>query len=485
VADRLSSFLGIFQRLSPGQRLAALTLCGATAVAIVLVAVWAASPEYSVLYAELDADEGGAILERLQSDQVDYRLKDGGNTILVPRDKVHEVRLRLAGQGLPRGGGAGYEILDQGKLGWTDFVQKFQYRRALEGEIARTIQTLEEVQQARVHLVIPEPSLFTEDQKPTTASLVVRLRPGARLRPGQVRGMVHLVASAVEGLDAENVAVLDTSGNLLSNGQGGDPLAATTDQMSLARNIEEHLSQKAQSMLEAVLGPRKAIVRISAELDWEKVESTIESFDGDNPVVRSEERSEETGTDGSRTENSITNFEIGRRVETVIGAAGTIRKLTGAVFVDGSYEETADGQKQHVPRTDEEMQTLAQLTRAAIGFDAERGDELRVENISFDTTSMDEERRQMEKSHRTQQIIDVGTKVGGVLVALLLLLIFRAFLRKTARSASAPIPLPEPMSARGAAAPVSGSQAEAEVLRLSHEQPENVARLLRTWIREG
>jgi flagellar M-ring protein FliF len=481
--------LEALRKLPSGQRLLLLTVGAALVVVLVLLAVWAASPEYAVLYARLDPQEAGAIVDRLQGDQVPYKIRDGGSTILVPRDKVYEVRLRLAGQGLPSGGGRGYEILDQGKLGWTEFIQKYQYRRALEGEIARTIQTLEEVQQARVHLVIPEPALFKEDEKPTTASVVVRLRPGARLQPGQVRGIVHLVASAVEGLSAENVTVLDTSGKLLSPGQAaGEDFVASADQMALARNVEEYLANKVQSMLEAVLGPGKAIVRITADLDWEKVERTIESYDAENPVVRSEQRTEGVQADGSRTESTVTNYEISRRIERVVDAAGTIRRLTGAVFVDGTYRESPDGKREYVPRSDEEMKKIVALTKAALGFDEERGDELRVENIAFDTSALDKEREEMEKAHRMQQILEIATRVGGLLFAILLLLVFRALLRKLTQSAPAPTPEPQAQEAAPAGEPglqLSQNPTEQELQRLTQQSPENVARLIRAWIREG
>ncbi|MBD3337418.1 MAG: flagellar M-ring protein FliF [Candidatus Eisenbacteria bacterium] len=481
----LASAGRLFNQLSPGQRVLTVVLGGGTIVALVLLAMWVSSPQFAILYAGLDPEEAGAIVDRLQSDQVEYKLQDGGRTVMVPRDKVYEVRLRLANQGLPRGGGRGYEIMDQGKLGWSDFVQKFQHRRALEGEIARTIQTLDEIRQARVHLVVPEPSLFTEDEKPTTASVVVALRPGSRLGGGHVRGMVHLVASAVEGLVAENVTVLDTSGNLLSSGMGENGFAATSEQMSLTRDVEQRLAEKAQSMLDAVLGPNKSIVRLTAELDWEKVDRTIESYDADNPAVVSEQTTSGVNPDGTRTENAVTNYEISRRVEHVIGAAGTIKKLTGAVFVDGTYTEQPDGTRGYQARTPEEMKKLSELTKAAVGFDAGRGDELQVENISFDTSAQERQRRQMEKSHRLQQIVDLATRVGGIVVALLLILGFRSLLKRFSREAPPPASAaPQPVGS-GAMQPAEGDPREAEVRRLANESPEVTARLVRAWIHGG
>ncbi|MBU1701724.1 MAG: flagellar M-ring protein FliF [Candidatus Eisenbacteria bacterium] len=478
------SFIGrLFHQLTPGQRLLTLTLGGALIVTLILLSLWASSPEYAILYARLDPEEAGSIVERLQSEKVDYELRDGGTTVVVPKDKVYEARLSLANQGLPRTGSRGYEIMDQGKMGWTDFIQKFQHRRALEGEIARTIQTLEEIQQARVHLVIPEESLFQEDQNKTTASVVVRLNAGARLASGHVRGIVHLVASAVEGLETDNVTILDTAGNLLSN-TGGTNFAASSDQMELTRNVEDHLARKAQSMLEAVLGPNKAIVRLTAELDWEKVDRTIETYDAENPAIISEQTTSGTNSDGSSSESSTTNYEFSKRMERVLGSAGTLKKLTGAVFIDGTYTVDENGVRQYTTRSAEEMQKLTQLIKAALGFSNDRGDELNVENIAFDTTSLDTERQEMEKTHKMQQVIDIVTRIGGLIIAVLLIFAFRGLLKKMYKRPATPEAEIRKREIEILREP-EGDPLELEVRRLSNESPDVTARLIRAWMHEG
>jgi flagellar M-ring protein FliF len=279
------------------------------------------------------------------------------------------------------------------------------------------------------------------------------------------------------------VTILDTAGNLLSNGGGAD-FAASNDQMELTRNIEEHLTRKAQSMLEAVLGPNKAIVRLTAELDWEKVDRTIETVDAENPAVVSEQISSGTNPDGSSSESSTTNYEFSKRMERVLGSAGTLKKLTGAVFIDGTYTANEAGERQYAARSAEEMQKLTQLIKAAVGFDTDRGDELSVENIAFDTTSLDQERREMEKTHQMQQIVDIATRVGGLLIAIFLIFGFRGLLKKMYKRP----PTPEAEIRKREIEKLKEPEAdplESEVRRLSNESPDVTARLIRAWIHEG
>jgi flagellar M-ring protein FliF len=255
----------IWERL-PGTQRATIVMIGIALVAIIIfVGTWASRTEYAVLYGNLDPEDAGAVTEELRSQNVAYKLGNGGRTVLVPNDKVYDTRLTLASAGLPNNNSQGYELLDTSKLGWTDFVQKLQFRRALEGEIGRTIQSLDAVQAARVHIVMPEPSLFVEETRQPTASIMVKVRPGASLREAEVRGIVHLVASSVEGLQPGQVTVIDTSGRLLSSPQDpNDLLGSSSDQLTLARSIEEGLARKAQSALEQVLGPNRAVVRVAA-----------------------------------------------------------------------------------------------------------------------------------------------------------------------------------------------------------------------------
>ncbi len=494
--ELLSRMGAVWRRLNPNQKLLFGTLGAAFVVMVVSLGLWVARPEYGVLFANLDPADGSGIIDELSSQNITYRVEGGGRTILIPKERVYETRLSLAGRGLP-GSGSGYEILDTNKLGWTDFVQKFQYRRALEGEIARTIQSIAEIQAARVHLATPEPSLFINEEKPATASVMVRLRPGGRLSGANVQGIVHLVSSAVENLSPENVTVIDMRGNLLSQPKGDQLLGATADQISIVRGLEEQLGEKVQTLLETVLGPGKSVVRIAAEMDFQKAERTVESYDADSPVVRSEERSEGSDTEGGRSETSTTNYEISRTVERIVSPSGNVRRITASVFVDGTYRDLADGSTEYVPREAGEMQKFEGIIRNAIGFDAARGDQLTVENIAFDTSYLDRERMEMEKTQRMQMITDVGGRVVTIVVILVLLLFLARSLKRMrlapgpatkaevgrrvdVRSAEVMDEFPElPMDNPRAV------QIQTKVKTLAQESPDSLARLIRMWVKDA
>lgn len=487
---KLSQF---WQRLNPNQRLLFGTLGMAFVILVVSLAAWSGRPHYATLFANLDPGDGSSIVDQLRTRKIPYKVEDGGRTILVPEPKVYETRLLLAGNGLP-GSGSGYEILDSNKLGWTDFVQKLQYRRALEGEIARSIQTLEEVQSARIHLVQPEPSLFVENEKPATASVVLRLKSGTRLSPGHVQGIVHLVSSAVEGLQPENVTLIDTRGNLLSAPQADAALGGTADQITIQRGLEEQLTNKVQSLLEAVLGPGKSVVRISAEMDFRVAERTVESFDAENPVVRSEESRTETAADGGKSESATTNYEISRTLETMKVPSGTIKRLTASVFVDGTYRALPKGEKEYAARSPEEMQKFDGIIRNALGFDATRGDRLTVENVAFDTSVLDQEKKEMEKSDRMRLLVSVGSRVvTGAIVLFLFLALLRAM--KRMRPADGPrgaVGHSFDRTVGGGVMPILPEKMEdprAELIQqriqeLSRTSPDGLGRLLRSWLHE-
>lgn len=491
--DPLGKLGQFWSRLNSNQKVLVGGLSAAFVALVLFVLSWASQPDYAVLFANLEPADGSSILDRLRTDKIPYQVRDGGRTILVPQNSVHETRLSLAGAGLP-GSGTGYEILDTNKLGWTDFVQKLQYRRALEGEIARTIQTLEEVQAARVHLVIPEPSLFVSEEKPTTASVVLRMKPGGRLAAPQVRGIVHLVSSAVEGLHPEDVTLLDVMGNLLSQPHQDPLVGVTSDQISLVRGLEEQLTGKVQTLLETVLGPGKAVVRIAAEMSFEKKEETLESYDAESPVVRSEERTDQTGSDGSKTESATTNYEISKKVAHISSPTGQIKRLTASVFVDGTYGGTGK-QKTYVPRTADELTKFENIIRTAVGFDPARGDLLTVENVQFDTSAIDRERKEMENAGRLELLMNVGSKVGSAaLVLIVLFMLVKVLRRSTSESGE--------RSTRGVDVTVGGGgpalleskhveediefkRIQYKLQELAKEKPEDLGRLVRIWLRES
>ncbi|HSH00512.1 MAG TPA: flagellar basal-body MS-ring/collar protein FliF, partial [candidate division Zixibacteria bacterium] len=324
----LSSFV---QRMTASQALMLLGVTAGLIAGIVVVVNFLGSANYSVLYSGLDQAAAGEVIAYLDESKIPYELSGGGGTIMVPDDRVYKARMSLAAQGLPSTGTSGYSIFDETNFGMTDFLQKLNYKRALEGELTRSIMEIREVRSARVHIVIPQERLFAKDKKEPTASILLKLA-GGELSERQISGIKHLVASSVEGLAPSNISIIDYEGNLLSSDQERDSLAGlSASQLGVRKEVESYLERKAQSMLDDVIGRQRAVVRISAELDFTQVERTNELYDGNGAVVRSEERSEQSSnaqdktteetsesTEDSKTETTVTNYEIPRTMERIV-----------------------------------------------------------------------------------------------------------------------------------------------------------------------
>lgn len=348
-----------------------------------LVVRWSARPDYVVLFSGLGPDEAGKILEDLDEMKVPHDVSSGG-TIRVPSDRVGELRIRAAGKGLTGKTTVGYEVFDRQNLGMTDFLQHVNYRRALEGELARTMISLEEIRNARVHLAIPERDVFLRDAKEPKASVIVDLEPGARLRPDQVRGIYALVAASVEGLRASSVTVVDTSGRELGGGGGSEEFAATSEQLRIQQEVEVHLREKARSLLEQIVGEGNASVQVTAQLDFERVERSIESYDPDKTVIRSEQRITGAGSAGDSQETILTNYEVDKTVQRILGSVGTMRRLSVAVLVNGKETPGAAGAAPaYAERSPEELATLTAIVQDALGYDESRGDTFEIASLRF------------------------------------------------------------------------------------------------------
>ncbi len=424
----------IFDRLSVSQKVSLAGLTLLTVLAIIALLTWANRPQYTILFTDLSSSDAAKIRDQLQDDKVPYKLESSGSTILVPSDRVYDLRLQLAAEGIPSQPGVGYEIFDRTNLGMSDFVQKLNYRRALEGELGRTIASISEVEHSRVHLVIPEPALFKDDEKPPTASVVLKFKGRARLTEEQVRGIATLVARSVEGLDPENVTILDSFGNLLSGLKAADAaIGLSSTQMELQHKVETYLANKAQSMLDGVLSPGHSIVRVNAELDFQQIERTSETYDPESAVVRSEERMEsvtnEVDSAPSKEENTLSNYEINKTVEHLVNNGGSIKRLSAAVIVDGTYKESTGGKVEYISRTPQEMTSLTGIVRGAIGLSEQRGDVLEITNIAFDKEGFDEKGSSWATAEKKDFIIALLPKVILGIVLLVLMLMVRGFLK--------------------------------------------------------
>ena len=514
----------------------------AAAIAVTIVVVlWSNQPVYHLLYSNVSAEDAATMTEKLKEQKVPYEIRDGGS-IMVPQDRVHELRLMLAGQGLPTGGGVGFEIFDRTQLGMTDFVQKLNYRRAMQGELARTISELTEVEHARVHLVVPEKALFSDKKEQAGASVVLKLRGGRSLSQNQVQGIVHLVASSVEGLNPQNVTIVDTSGNVLSR-PSEDPYGThlTNYQTEYQRNLEKSFEERVQSILERAVGPGKVVVRVSGVLDFKQVERTEEKYDPDATAVRSEQRMEEKSSGSSTTASGVPgvlsnlpgaknenpqaaggkggnssqsnktqetiNYEINKTVNHILEPVGTLKQLSAAVLIDGSYEAVkgADGKEtmKYIPRTDEELRKYEEIVKKSIGYNAERGDQVEVVSIPFESniSANNEEETVAAKSSQLAALLPF-IKYAVAVVALLLVFLFIVKpLMKTILSPQAGLrdlsgftALGAPLSRLGELEAASAypqlqvsadGKAKEEAIKIARDNPQQTAKLLKAWINES
>ncbi len=408
-----------FQALPAGQRLLIPALAAALLLALGFLLFVQGQGEYGVLFTNLSQEDAGEIVNKLKSKKTPYRLENNGTAILVPKSELYEQRLLLASEGLPKGGGVGFEIFDRQDLGATNFVQNLNYQRALQGELARTIAGMPEILEARVHIVTPKESLFIEDQKEPSASVALKMRPGRTLSPAQVDAVVNLVASAVAGLHPTKITVVDLKGRILSKPQDRQGFQGlTTGQLTIQRQVEESYEKKVQELFDKILGLNKSFVRVSTELDFQKIDLREESFTPNRELIRSEQKTHErsirglpggnpesrfnlsqgtvtppppgkgpppltapaapqktTSEGGSERSSELINYEMNRVVRQVVDSPGKIKRLSLAVVVDGNYQGKGHA---FVPKTPEELRQFTNLAKKAIGFNSERGDQLEI-----------------------------------------------------------------------------------------------------------
>ncbi len=437
-------FLLAFSKMSPAQKASVGLVFFSSIIVIVAMVLWLSQPDFTILYANIDPSEAASIKEKL--DEMNIPVKIKGSVIMVPAKNVYEARLALAQEGLPRGNGVGYEIFDsQSPLGVSNYLQQINYKRALEGELSRTISTIKGIRQARVHLALPKRELFAEEQIPPSASVVVDA--GLTLSKRQLRAIVHLVASSVEGLKPENVTVVDTYGNLLYS--GFDSTGGLSDaQLDIKRSVEKYLEQKASSMLSGVLGPGKAVVRVNADLDFTRIEKTEEKYDPEGLVPRSEESSREilpSANGQGNKEHTITNYEVSRTVAHIIGPSGNLRRLAVAVVVDGKYE-VEDGKRKYVPRSKEEMKKIRDLVAQAVGLDPKRGDTITISEIPFDKSELEEEQKASERDKMFSMAMEIGKYLGGILLILIAIVMLQNTIRTISQSLPKPVVEVKPSS---------------------------------------
>jgi len=541
-------FVALYARLPLAQKIAIPLLIASSMATIVFVARWANHPDYQVLFSGLEDGDAGAVVERLKDKKIGFRLRDEGHTVeITPPGLVHELRLDLASAGLPKGGNVGFELFNESTLGRTGFVEKITYVRALQGELERTISSITAVRSVRVHITSPERSVFAKRDVLPTASVVLKLKAGEELTPQQIKGMANLIAGSVERLTPDNVTILDAKGTLLNEKRDTDAMnGVDLTRIEYQRKIGMNYAKQIETMLAEILGPGKAVARVTADVDFSQYEKEEEAYDPGGKVVRAERSTEEAGglsaeggvpgvvsnltntpelltaPDNSKNKNlkkeNLTNYEISRAISKTIAAVGKLQKLSVAVLVDGQYATVATGQvaadgkpiveKHYKPLTAEMMRKIENLVKQTVGFDGTRGDTVSLENIEFiaPDTSLDEV---LVKAEDQQKIF---TLLSYALPALFILLFMLIVLRPLVRFLVSPTDAEVDLS-RLLPAGIEELEAEleaersritsvpdvmtpgidieelqgllAENSRVVKENPQQAALLIRYWINEG
>jgi len=353
--------------------------------------------EYTVLFTELDAKSASEIISRLEQQNIPYKLSSDGSTIRVPGDQATQLKIELTAEGLPEIGIVGYEILDTTTFGMSERIQDVNIQRALEGELSKTLMSLETVRRASVRLSIPEPTLFTEREKPTTAAVILELRGRGVLSQKKIEGLTYFIASAVPGLDPMNVTIIDTEGNSLTKPYLDEAAMISSTQLDLKMQVDRYLADKAKSMLDAF---GNSVVTVNAELDWDRVERTTTAYDQESSALVSEERTTETtpSPEGpGELEESTINYETGQIVENFIKNTGDISRLTVGVYADWRDSTWVDGegvtQVTKVPWSDDQISSIRTITENAVGYNSARGDMIEVEQIEFSVAAIPVEER--------------------------------------------------------------------------------------------
>jgi flagellar M-ring protein FliF len=510
MADWREQSLRLWNNLGKKQRYTILGVAVAFFVAIIGWSYWwGGRTEYVPLFTGMEAKDAGEVAAKLKEMKIPFEIGNNGTAIMVSNKDVYKVRLDLASQGLPRGS-KGFEIFDQTKFGATEFQNRVYYLQALQGELTRTIEQMPEVEKARVHIVLPEDSLYKKNEKPATASIMLKLKPNTQITKEQVKGIVNLVAHSIQGLKPENVTVLDGFARVL-NDQPDEkfPGTQTLTQLELTRKIQDNLQKSVQSLLEQVLGPGKAAVRVSVELSFDQRtldRAVFEPVVDDKGIIRSSQEMNESfkgtqppvgGTPGTTTnipgyvtsnqgqsqyeKKEVTrNYEINEVKEKVVAAPGSIKRLTVAVMVDANVNKT-------------QQDSIAKAVASAVGINAARGDVVSVESIPFNTELADKQRKD-EQDLAAQQARDFWMKVGAAALAMIVLLyVIRSYMRRRQEEEPEIMELPTPetpphimeQASKELSPQDKERMAQREAItKLAKAKPDEVAQLIKAWLNE-
>ena len=498
-----------------GRRQMGILAVGLGMVILILgLAKWATSPSWVPVYSDLPLESVGTITEKLDEETIPYRLENGGSELHVATTDLARARVALAADGaMPDAGRPGLELFDQPSWGMTDFTQRINYRRALEGELERTIGNMEGIESAQVHLALEESAGFRQAAQPPEASVVLKLKSGGSPNADVVEGISHLVSGSVDGIEAERVTILDQGGRLLSSPWApGSPSALASKELEMRSDIEKYLEAKAEQIVTQMVGPGNARVQISAEINGDRVERTVETVDPERQVTASEQRSEiiPGAQGGAGSTNVSATYLNSRTVETYSGAVGNVRRLTAAVLVNDRFDAAAAPGAQSQTRSPEELARIQALVQSAIGLDQGRGDVISVVSVPFDAPLP-----AVEEGMDVMMIVQEGWKpaiwiLGLVFCFVIGLRTVRSLQQAPVEAVAAALPAPEGTPAQAATpelepgeaptptealiaqimppvdnSPSPGQALREQVVQRLDKQPETSLRLIRSWLKDS
>jgi flagellar basal-body M-ring protein/flagellar hook-basal body protein (fliF) len=504
-AEMKKSLLQFWNKLSRPQKIITVLAPLLVASTLIILLVWAGRPQYVSIFTKLSDAEAGAITSKLTELKVNYRLADNGASIQVPQKQAAEVRLELANAGLPESSKFSFANIDQLRLGETDADKKLRYVLGLQDELETTLRTLTGVTDARVHIVIPEPSLFAEKEQPTTVGVTLKLVPGTRIAEDQVRAIAKLLASSIEGLTPENVTIVDTNGNSLSDiiSQSKTQAGLSATQIQLQQTVEENIQRSVQSMLDKVFGSGKVVVRVNAVLDFDQIKIT-EQTNGPGAILSRQNTSEnstnaqtaavpgtttnvpayqtptDAGTSSSAKTTNTENFQVDTRQEERVVSPGAIKRLSVSILVD---EATV---------SQDQKGKIQTVVTSAAGIDQTRGDQIQVEAIPFDRTLLEEEKNAFALAELKREIFFYAGCGAGFLGLVFLLFYWRSRVRSK-KSKALEIDFakeeknqekPDKRIEKRAVENVEFQKVRRSVERYALESPDEAARILKTWLSE-
>ncbi len=459
IGEQVTSF---FKEMSGGRKAAIVLVLLGIMSGIAVLFIWAGNKTFVPIMTNINPEDSTNIIRLLREKQIPFRVDANGKNISVPPENLYEFRLELASMGLPQSGVVGYEVFDKQSIGVSTFVQKLNQKRAQEGELMRTINSIRGVRRSRVHLAIPQKSTFVEDQKKSTASVVLDLEPGATLNEKQVFGIGNLVARAVEGMEISDVVIMNSEGKVLSK-NSTDPLgAATASQLDLQQKIEADFERRLEDVLSKVVGEGHIVAKVTADVDFSQVNETQTSFDADGSAVRSVEKHNDSmngsrpgaagvggaaantpgqtpGPNGEvKTEtvknNEVTNYEIPQTIKKTTHSAGNIKRLSVAVVVDQKTLKTKDKDGKSITKTEawtpEKLKEFEQIAASTVGLDRKRGDTLEIKNIEFTHEDFEEAQKIVTEAEQKNYIQNMITYcVIGLTILLFFMFVVRPFIK--------------------------------------------------------